>query len=92
MEPVSRLTKQERHCHQLPVNKQCECIQETEIPKNYSEDELNFVNFNLELEQNNEKKRAGIYIRKDIKYVSRKDLEEENFHGSIVDVLTSIIV
>ena len=40
----------------------------------------------LELEQNNEKKRAGFYIRNDISYIRRLDLEINNVHVLVVDV------
>ena len=65
------------------------CLQETEIPMNFPEDILNCNNYVLELEQNTEKKRAGIYIRKDVKYVRRTDLERENFHIVVIDVTAS---
>ena len=48
------------------------CLQETEIPMNFLEDVLNCNNYVIELEQNSWKKRAGIYIRKDVKYVQRR--------------------
>ena len=51
------------------------CLQETEINSNFSESILNFGGYNLELETNTEKKRAGIYLRTDLKYKRRKDLE-----------------
>ena len=40
----------------------------------------------IELEQNTVKKRVGIYIHEDTKYVRRKDLEKENCHIVIIDV------
>ena len=39
---------------------------------NFLEDVLNCNNYVIELEQNSWKKRAGIYIRKDVKYVQRR--------------------
>ena len=51
------------------------CVQETEIPMNYPEDILNCNDYNLELEINNLKKRTGIYLRKNVKYLRRKGLE-----------------
>ena len=62
------------------------CIQEADIPKNFLEENLNCNNFVLELEMNNDKKRSGIYLSKNIKYKWRKDLEKENMHIVIVDV------
>ena len=54
------------------------CIQETEIPMNFPEEVLNCNEYVLELELNNLKKRSGIYIKKNIKYQRRNDLEKEN--------------
>ena len=39
---------------------------------------------------NKEKKRAGIYIRRDVKYTRRKDLEKLDCHVVIVDVFADI--
>ena len=46
------------------------CIRETDIPMNFPENVLDFNNYVLELELNSLKKRSGIYIRKDIKYLT----------------------
>ena len=62
------------------------CLQETKIPMNFPEDVLNCNNYVIELEQNSLKKRAGIFIHKDVKYVRRKDLEKVNCHIVIIDV------
>ena len=40
------------------------CLQETEVPMNYPESMLNTGNFTVELETNDLKKRAGIYLKK----------------------------
>ena len=61
-------------------------LQETEIPMNFPENELNCNGYNLEVEANIEKKRAGFFIIKDITYVRRKDLEKENCHMLVLDV------
>ena len=37
------------------------CLQETEVPSNFPEDVHNTGGYNLELELNDSKKRAGIY-------------------------------
>ena len=65
-------------------------LQETEIPMNYPEHILNSGGFTLELELNSEKKRAGIFIRKDISYKRRLDLERENTHLLIIDVKAEV--
>ena len=64
------------------------CLQETEIPLNFPENVLNCGNYNLELEMNTDKKRAGIYIRSDVKYIRRNDLENGDRHLVIIDVLS----
>ena len=51
---------------------------------------LNCGDYSLELEDNKVKKRAEIYIRSDINYIRRNDLEETNSHIVIIDVVTVI--
>ena len=68
------------------------CLQETEIPNNFPENFLSTGGYNLELKLNDCKKRAGIYIRCDIKYKRRKDLEIKNHHLVIVDLLCNPII
>ena len=65
------------------------CLQETEVIKDFPEHLLSCGGFNLELELNDMKKRAGIYIRNSIKYKRRIDLEVKNCHVVIVDILCS---
>ena len=45
---------------------------------------LNCGGYTLELESNLDKKRVGIYIQNEIKYVRRNDLEKENVHVLII--------
>ena len=54
---------------------------------NFPEEILNCNNYNLELEMNNTKKRVGIYVAKSVNYIRRKDLERENLHIVIIDIL-----
>ena len=56
----------------------------------FPENVLNYGGYNTELEQNNEKKHVGFYIRKDLNYIRRKDLEKENCHVVIIDVKSSL--
>ena len=49
------------------------CLQETEILNNFPEKLLDCGGYTLELELNSEKKRAGIYLRNDLKYKRRND-------------------
>ena len=63
------------------------CLQETEIIDGFPVEILNCNDYVLELEMNKTKKRTGIYLHKDLKYRRRKDLERENTHIVIVDVI-----
>ena len=67
-------------------------LQETEIPMNFPENILNSGGFTIELESNNEKKRAGFYIRNNLSYIRRFDLERENTHLLIIDVKLDVTV
>ena len=66
------------------------CLQETEIGDNFPENVLNFGGYNIELESNSEKKRTGIYLRSDIKYKRRSDLEKSDMHVIVVDILCDV--
>ena len=44
----------------------------------------------MELEKNNDKKRVGTYIRRDIKYERRHELEKTGMHVVIVDVYANV--
>ena len=65
------------------------CLQETEIPMGFPENILNSGEYNVELELNTEKKRVGIYLHNKLKYARRIDLEKENHHIVIIDVMAS---
>ena len=63
------------------------CLQETEINTGFPEEILNCNGYVLELEKNDTKKRTGIYIHKDLKYKKRFDLECDNMHIVIIDIV-----
>ena len=63
------------------------CLQETEVKNGFPEEILSCNSYVLELETNNTKKRTGIYLHKDLKYKRRLDLERENMHIVIVDII-----
>ena len=65
------------------------CMQETEIPNNYPLNILNCNNYNLEIESSDAKRRTGIYLRANISYTRRRDLETNNLHIVIVDINVS---
>ena len=55
-------------------------LQETEIQNGFPEQILNCRNYRLELEKNDLKKRVGFYVKQDLKYTRRLDLEKDNMH------------
>ena len=61
-------------------------LQETEIDQNFPVNLLSCAGYTLELEMNNERKRAGVYLRNDIKYERRHDLELVDCHVVVVDI------
>ena len=61
-------------------------LQETEIEALYDSDLLSFMGYNLEIEINNTKSRVGAYVRHEIKYKRRIELEGQNSHIVIIDV------
>ena len=63
------------------------CLQETELGPNYPTNILSSSDFELEVEDNDIKKRVGIYINSRIKYMRRLDLEERNTHLIIIDLM-----
>ena len=65
-------------------------LQETEIPVNFPEKSLNCGGYNIELEMNSVKKRVGFYIKSNINYVRRSDLEKENCHVTIIDIKSNV--
>ena len=61
-------------------------LQETKIIDDFPLGILYCGNFNLELEDASLKKRVGFYIRNDIRYKRRRDLENKDLHIIIIDV------
>jgi hypothetical protein len=47
---------------------------------------LTFPGFNLEVEINNIKSRAGVYIKNDISYRRRTELEGQNSHLVVINI------
>ena len=54
------------------------CLQETEIENHFNPVLLAINGFELELEINNVKARTGIFVKNNIKYKRRNDLEGFN--------------
>ena len=54
------------------------CIQECDIDANYPVNALSFSGYNIEVETNTKKARCCTYIKNDIIYIRRRDLEGED--------------
>ena len=61
-------------------------LQETEIESNYDTNTLTFSGFNFEAENNSVKSRVGAYIKNEINYTRKNNLEGENSHLLIIDI------
>ena len=64
-------------------------MQETEIQTNYPESTLNGNSYELELELSTTKKWSGIYLKSELNYFRRADLEKKTF-TSIVDIKLAV--
>ena len=61
-------------------------MQETELEKDFDSKVLKIPGYVLELEVNQDKKRVGVYIKDNLKYLRRTDLEGENSHIIVIDI------
>jgi exonuclease III len=66
------------------------CMQETELDTNVPTNVLDSKQYSFEPELNTNKKRVGIYIDKNINYHRRTNLEENNLHLIIIDIVLKI--
>ena len=62
------------------------CMQELEITRDYDCNLLSIPGYILEIEENLNNRRVGYYIRDNVKYNRRKDLESLNCHIVILDL------
>ena len=62
------------------------CMQETEVTKMLSHDELGIRNYSLEMEKNSVKSRVGFYIAKTVNFIRRQDLEGCDSNLVIIDI------
>ena len=60
--------------------------QETKIQLNYPVELLTFGGYKNENEKNHVKSRCGIFVKNNISYVRRTDLEIKNMHFIIIDI------
>ena len=65
------------------------CMQETEIENGFNIELLRIPGFILELESNQHKSRTATYIRNNIPYKRRTELEGVNSHIVIIDLLNT---
>ena len=63
------------------------CLQETELNKNLDHNLLSFRGYCYESENNSALSRVGIYIKSELNYVRRSELEGINSHLIILDVV-----
>ena len=61
-------------------------IQESEIPQNYPKDQLCMKSYSVEIEISASKKKVCTYIKNEISYVRRNDLEGFGNHLVVVDI------
>ena len=62
------------------------CLQETELELNIDHNLMSFPGFIYESENNTIRSRVGCFIRSNITYVRRSDLEGQNSHLVILDI------
>lgn len=62
------------------------CMQEIELVTNMDSSLLSLPGFSFEPETNIFKKRVGVYIKSNINYVRRMDLESDSLHVVVIDV------
>ena len=62
------------------------CLQETEVEINLDHNLLSFPGYRYESENNSVCSRVGIYVKTNVSYVRRKDLEGVNSHITIIDL------
>ena len=72
------------HEHQIDIL----TLQETEIQEDTDLKNLQIKGFTLEIETNTKKKRIATYIKNEIPYKRRNDLEQPDLHLMIIDVET----
>ena len=66
-------------------------LQETEIPQKTNIENLNIKGYAMEVESNEKKMRIATYIKNNLPYKRRLDLEKQNLHLMILDVQTNPI-
>ena len=63
------------------------CMQEIEVEHDFDCNLLRKPGFVLEMENNNLKKRVGCYIKDNLKFTRRNDIEKVNCHLLILDLV-----
>ena len=62
------------------------CLQETELEKNLNHNLMSFPGYIYESEMNDTRSRVGCYVKSNISYVRRVELEGLNSHLIILDI------
>ena len=65
------------------------CMQEAQINHNIDHNLLSFPGYTIETETNTSTSRTAIYIRNNIQYLRRRELEGQDSHLVIIDLLGS---
>ena len=76
------IVKQLIHANKFDIR----CLQETELEFNLNHNLLSLPGLNYESETNAIKSRVGLYVRSNINYVRRTELEGNNSHIVIIDI------
>ncbi len=63
------------------------CLQETELEINFDHNLMSFSGYFYESETNDFRSRVGCYVKSDISYIRRQDLEGLNSHLIILDIM-----
>ena len=63
------------------------CLQETEIEVAFNKELLDINGFRLELENNSVKRRTGVFLKNDVQYKRRIELEGKDSNLLIIDIM-----
>ena len=62
------------------------CMQETEVPDDFDEEQIRIPDYNLELENSEIKRRVGVYIKSSLSYRRRPELEGKELNLVVIDL------
>ena len=61
-------------------------MQEIELEASFDSNMLRFKGYDLEIEKNSVKSRVGMYVKREIQYIRRADLEGVDSHIIVIDI------